>query len=806
MAEPSPTDAPPTTTGDPTSAQASRRAAPDVRHEGIVEVLHGHEVADPYRWLEAPATDPAIQAFVREQNEYTAAHLDALPARGTFRERLGRLWDHPRRGAPWRRGAHWFQVRNDGLQDQDVLWTAPADVQDETVPADGRAAPNDGPSGVAPSDEPRDVAPPDDRWRVLLDPNEWSADGTASLSALSVRRDGELVAFARSDAGSDWLVWRVVEVPTGALLPDEVRWAKFSTAAWLPDGSGFLYGAYEPPEPGQEHAAELRGQRLRCHRLGTDPAADAVVHERPDHPEWGFDPLVTHDGRWLVLKVWRGTDPTNRVHVAPFVAGEIGAFHPLLDAADASYETVGLLGDDLVLMTDRDAPLGRVLAIALPPHPDDAAAVDRDPDEAVPAGREPDHAMAADPGQGHPPASDLPPHRELVAEERDRLERVVLVGGETPDDPAWLVCARLFHATARVAVHAAADGHHLEDVALPGLGTVPAITGGRRETSIHLTFETFTAPAAVLHHDLDTGATTTVTSPAAPPADHLVVEQVHVHHDGIAVPLFLVHRRDVTADGAVPTVLWGYGGFDIPVTPGFRPGWRTWVDAGGLLAVACLRGGGEYGRAWADDGRLANKEHVFDDALACAAWLAGRRRDEVTATAVADSSDVDVVWTAPTHLGIEGRSNGGLLAAACLTREPTAFGSVVPEVGVLDLTRFHRFTIGWAWTSDYGSPDDPDDLAVLLRYSPYHRIEPGTSYPPVLLTTGDTDDRVVPAHSYKFAAALQHAQAGPAPVLLRVDVSAGHGAGKPVGKLLDERADVLAFHAHHLGLDPRPRD
>ncbi|MCA1784271.1 MAG: prolyl oligopeptidase family serine peptidase, partial [Intrasporangiaceae bacterium] len=259
----------------------------------------------------------------------------------------------------------------------------------------------------------------------------------------------------------------------------------------------------------------------------------------------------------------------------------------------------------------------------------------------------------------------------------------------------------------------------------------------------------------------------------------------------------------------------GYGGFDIAVTPMYRPGWRAWVDAGGVLAVACLRGGGEYGRDWHDDGRLARKEHVFDDALACAAWLTGRRRDEVTATTVTDSTSTDststdssstdststdVVWSAPEHLGIEGRSNGGLLAAACLTRAPEAFGSVVPEVGVLDMVRFHRFTIGWAWTSDYGSPDDPDDLEVLLRYSPYHRIQPGRSYPPTLITTGDTDDRVVPAHSYKFAAALQHAQAGDAPVLLRVDIAAGHGAGKPVSKLLDERADVLAFHARHLGL------
>jgi prolyl oligopeptidase len=271
----------------------------------------------------------------------------------------------------------------------------------------------------------------------------------------------------------------------------------------------------------------------------------------------------------------------------------------------------------------------------------------------------------------------------------------------------------------------------------------------------------------------------------------------------VAVPLFVVHRDDVVPDGTNATVLWGYGGFGIPVTPMYRPGWRAWVDAGGVLAVACLRGGSEYGQAWHDAGRLDEKQHVFDDALACAAWLTGQRRDEVHATALTDGANTAAAWSAPQRLGIEGRSNGGLLAGACLTQAPEAFGTAVPEVGVLDLTRFHRFTIGWAWTSDYGSPDDPDDLAVLLGYSPYHRLVPGTAYPATLITTGDTDDRVVPAHSYKFAAAMQHAQAGPAPVLLRIDTSAGHGAGKPVAKLLDERADVLAFHAHHLGLGAR---
>jgi prolyl oligopeptidase len=718
---------------------------PATRREDLVEDLHGHPVPDPYRWLEEHTSDD-VRRWVTAQNEVSTAHLATLPHREAFRERLAALWDHPRRGAPWRRAERWFQLRNDGLQDQDVLWTA---RDDETM----------------------DTAPADVAWQVLLDPNTWSVDGTASLSGVAVSDDGRSLAFARSDAGSDWMTWRVLDTETGKVHDDEVRWAKFSGAAWLPDGSGFVYGAYAPPAEGDEHAAANQEHRLHLHRVGTDPAEDPIVHVRPDHPEWVYQPIVSHDGRWFIVEAWPGTHRISFVHAARIEEhGALGAVVPLLGDGGAFYETLGVLDGELLLTTDHDAPLGRVVAVPLP----------------------------ADDGDRE--AGEVPVLREVVAEASDRLEGAHLVGGEGADDPAWLVCRRLHHATARLTVHDARSGELLHEVELPAPGTVATVAGSRRDRAIHLTFETFTATASVLRHDLTAASTTVVTPTTGPGDDHLRTEQVRVHHDGVAVPLFLVHRDDVVPDGKAPTLLWGYGGFDIAVTPMYRAAWRAWVDAGGVLAVACLRGGGEYGRDWHDDGRRANKPHVFDDALACAAWLTGRRHEEVTASALTDGTEPSAVWTAPDRLGIEGRSNGGLLVGACVTREPTAFGSAVPEVGVLDLTRFHRFTIGWAWTSDYGDPDDPDDLAVLLTYSPYHRIEAGAAYPPTLITTGDTDDRVVPLHSYKFAAALQHAQDGDAPVLLRVDTAAGHGAGKPVGKLVEERADVLAFHAHHLGL------
>jgi prolyl oligopeptidase len=746
----------------PTTADGA--VPPHMRREELVEELHGHRVADPYRWLEAPASDPDVRAFVAAQQAVTDVHLAELPARASFRDRLAVLWDHPRRSVPWRRGRRWFQLRNDGLQDQDLLWSAPAEPE--------------GPAGIAPDDA---------HWSVLLDPNGWSRDGTASLSGMAPTDDGTLLVFGRSDAGSDWVSWQVVDTASGEVLADRVEWSKFAIPAWLPSGEAFLYSAYDPPEPGQEHAAAVRDQRLQLHRLGTDQVEDVVVHARPDQPEWGFSPHVTHDGRWLLLTVYRGTDPTNRLHVAPLDGDAIGEVRPLLDADDASYDHLGVLDGEVLLVTDRDAPLGRVIAVDI---------------------------------------ADAAREREVIGEASDRLEGANLVGAATPDEPGWLVCRRLHHATSRLDVHDPRSGEPRHSLPLPGPVSVGQAAGGRHQDTLHVSVESFTAPTRIVRYDLAGGATGTDIGEGDPatglatnghepgfatdghgPGDAgpvttpgLVVEQVHVHHDGVAVPLFVVHRDDVVPDGTNATVLWGYGGFGIPVTPMYRPGWRAWVDAGGVLAVACLRGGGEYGQTWHDDGRLANKQHVFDDALACAAWLTGQRGDEVHATALSHAADVTATWSAPSRLGIEGRSNGGLLAGACLTQAPDAFGTAVPEVGVLDLTRFHRFTIGWAWTSDYGSPEDAEDLAVLLGYSPYHRLVPGTAYPATLITTGDTDDRVVPAHSYKFAAAMQHAQAGDAPVLLRIDSSAGHGAGKPVAKLLDERADVLAFHAHHLGL------
>jgi prolyl oligopeptidase len=722
--------------------------APRTRRDDDVEDLHGVAVPDPYRWLE-DATAPEVRAWVEAQNAWTHQHLDALPARGAFAARLTELLDHPRRSVPWRRGAAWLQLRNDGRQDQDVLMTASADPLATGTPP----------------------LPDEDRWHVLLDPNTWSEDGTAALVNVSLTDDGALIAYARSDAGSDWMTWRIVDVGTGVDLGDEVRWAKFTGAAWLADGSGFVYGGYAPPAPGQEHLAATREHQLRLHRLGA--ADDPVVYARPDEPEWTFTPEVTHDGRWLVVTVAHGTRPETRIHAARIdERGEIGAVTPVIDDGTSAWTFLGVVGGRWWFLTDDGAERGRIVTLD-PARPEVL-------DEVVPQGP-------------------------------DRIETATLVGAADGNTPGWLVVRTLHHATSRLMVHdlGGAVGGALD---LPGLGTVMSLAGGRSDDAVFATFETFTAPLEVHRFDLPSGRRTPVHQPSlAGGADlpELVTAQVFVTHPGpttlpgpVRVPVFLVHRADVAPTGAVPTVLWGYGGFDIPVTPMFRAGWRVWVERGGLFAVACLRGGGEYGRAWNEDGKLATKQHVFDDALAVAAWLTGADGADGAEAVTADGAPLRAgrPWTAPAHLGIEGGSNGGLLVGACLTQRPDRFGCGVAQVGVFDLLRFHRFTIGWAWTSDYGSPDDPEAFAWLTSWSPLHHVREGTAYPATLLATGDTDDRVVPGHSYKFAAALQAAQAGDAPILLRVDVAAGHGLGKPLSKTIAERADILAFEAHRLGL------
>jgi prolyl oligopeptidase len=658
---------------------------------------HGTSIADPYRPLEDTEA-PATRAWIAAENALTEGLLSAIPARAAIRSRLAELWDYPRAGAPWRRGDRWFQMRNAGLQDQDVLWTA-----------DG----------------------PEEEGRILLDPNGLNEGGTTALSMVDVSDSGELVACATSEAGSDWHTWTVRRVATGELLPDRIVWSKFTSAAWTADDAGFFYGRFPEPPADAAYDAPNRDMELRYHRLGTDQSEDLLVFSTPQEPEWGFEPQVTDDGRLLVVTVSRGTDQETRIFVADLAGGvEAARMRPILDAADAAYEPIAAVDGTLYVRTDRDAAFGRVIAIDV-----------------------------NDPGS----------EREVIPEGPDGLERVVIVGDR-------LATVYLHDAHARVALFEL-DGRPVADIDLPGIGSIIETAGRRTDPELFLTFATFAAPSTVLAVRIADAAVRHVRRAAlAWDPDDYVTQQVFVaSSDGTPIPLFLTHRRDVEPTGEVPTLLYGYGGFMIPTGPGFKAEFLAWMERGGLLAVASLRGGGEYGKAWHDAGRLANKQNVFDDFAACLRWLAASG------------------WTRPERIGISGRSNGGLLVGAVLTQYPELFGAAIAEVGVMDMLRFDQFTIGWGWTSDFGSPQDPDQFGWLLAYSPLHNIRPGVAYPPTLVTTGDHDDRVVPGHSFKFVAALQAAQAGEAPVVIRIDTDAGHGVGKPVHKLINERSDVLAF-------------
>ena len=671
---------------------------PKARRDDTVETLHGIEIKDPYRWLEDP-NHAEVQAWVDEQNRVTFDFLERAPGRPRILARLTELWDYERLGIPFLEGGRLFFSKNDGLQNQAVLYSAP------TVDA-----------------EPR----------VLLDPNRLSPDGTVALSTLAVSRDGRRLAYGLSASGSDWMDFRVRDVDTGEDTADHVRWVRFSGAAWTHDGAGFFYSRYDEPPPGEAYTALARDQKLCYHRLGTPQSEDELVYQRPDQPEWGFGASVTDDGRYLAISVWHGTSPKNRLFYRDLAAARGGPIVELLSDGDAAYHLVGNDGTRLFVHTDLDAPRGRVIEIDLA-HPERAA------------------------------------WRELIPQSEHTLTGVTWVGGR-------FFANYLAHACSRVFVHAR-DGELLGEVELPGLGTVVGFGGRPEDRVTFYAFTGFTTPTRIYRYDIAEKRSTLHFAPELRfDPDAYETRQVFFQSkDGTRVPMFLAGRKDLPMDGGDrPTYLYGYGGFNIPLTPAFDPSRLLWMEMGGVLAVANLRGGGEYGEEWHQAGCGPRRQNVFDDFIAAAEHL------------------VETRVTRAERIAIAGSSNGGLLVGACLTQRPELFGAALPDVGVLDMLRFHKFTIGWAWVSDYGSPDDPADFHVLLRYSPLHNVKPAV-YPATLITTADTDDRVVSAHSYKFAAALQEAQQGGAPVLLRVDVKAGHGAGKPTAKVIAMAADRLAF-------------
>ncbi|MBN1583544.1 MAG: S9 family peptidase [Anaerolineae bacterium] len=574
----------------------------------------------------------------------------------------------------------------------------------------------------------------------LLDPNTLSQDGTVALTGLAVSEDGKQLAYSLSSSGSDWQEWHVRDVDTGSDLEDVIGWSKFSGAAWTLDGKGFFYSRYNEPREGETFKGANYYHKLYFHRMGTPQNDDVLIYERLDQREWGFGGEVTHDGHYLIIRVSLGTNRENGIFYLDLQSNG-NQVVDLLNKFDAEYDFIGNDGPLFYFRTDLDAPLGCVIAIDVT-HP----------------GRE--------------------NWRKVIAEADDTLRHISLVQDQ-------FIATFLHDAYSRVLVYNK-TGDIAHEIALPGIGSVVyAFDGQQDDKEIFFQYTDFTTPGTIYRYDVALGASTLFRKPAVGfSSDDYITEQIfYDSKDGTAIPMFITRRKDVQPCITTPTFLYGYGGFDIPLVPGFSVAHLVWMEMGGIYAQANLRGGGEYGKVWHDGGRLLNKQNAFDDFVAAAEWL------------------IENGYTSTPKLAIGGRSNGGLLVGACLTQRPELFGACLPAVGVLDMLRFHKFTIGWAWTSDYGSPDNKPEFEALLAYSPYHNIKPGTHYPPTLVTTADHDDRVFPAHSFKFAAALQYAQANHAPVLIRIETKAGHGAGQPTSKLILDATDRWAFLVKNLSLE-----
>ena len=697
-----------------------------------VDELHGVQVPDPYRWLEDDvrvSTD--VADWVAAKNKETFAYLGSIPQREAIKSRLTELWNYEKYGAPFKAGRRYCYFKNDGLQNQSVLYKL------------------DSLNG-----EPS----------VLIDPNAWSKDGTVALGATSFSDDGRYVAYSVADAGSDWNTWRIIEVATGRLLADELRWVKFSGANWTPDNKGFFYCRYDEPLAGEAFQKTNLNQKVFYHRVGTAQSEDVLVYKRPDEPTWGFGLKVSEDGRYLVINIWKGTDDKYRV-LYKDLTEPYGMPIDLIENFESEYSFIGNDGTTFYFVTDLDAPRKRIVAIDIasgsPVAPRQEARATND-------------IVSEKTQQASRP---LPRVREVIAQSTETLVNADIVGNQ-------FVLTYLKDAKTQVKLHAI-DGKFVREVAFPGIGTAAGFGGKRTDTETFYSFSSFATPPSTFRFDLLTGESTLLRQAKVKfnPDDYLVEQVFYPSKDGTKVPMFITRKKTTKLDGTNPTLLYAYGGFAISLTPSFSVSRVAWLEMGGILAIPNLRGGGEYGEEWHKAGTKLKKQNVFDDFIAAAEWLIANK------------------YTSSKKLAIQGGSNGGLLVGACMTQRPDLYAACLPAVGVMDMLRFHKFTAGRFWVDDFGSADNPEEFKALLAYSPYHNLKPNTKYPATLVTTADTDDRVVPGHSFKFAARLQEHHTGDAPTLIRIETRAGHGAGKPTAKLIEEAADLWAFLVKNLGMD-----
>ncbi|MCW5936411.1 MAG: S9 family peptidase [Fimbriimonadaceae bacterium] len=679
---------------------------PQTKKGDVVDTYHGVKVPDPYRWLEQPNTEPDVAAWIAAQNAVSFGFLDKIEGRDRLYNELRRRLNFERFSVPTLMGGKVFYTRNDGLQNQDVLYVA------DSVDAPGR---------------------------VLLDPNTFSEDGTVALSGLGLSEDGKTLVYGKSSAGSDWTTFYTMDVATGDEKSAPVPWTKFSEPQVDREGKGFYYLRWPKPTESDQFVSANKSPEIRYHAFGVDPDEDRLVYSLPDKPDWFIGPYMDGTRTTLWIIIHEPGSINNTVSYIDLTQPDAKA-QPLFSVADADYTPIYREGDSVWVMTTKDAPTGKIVKVSLKePSAEDWKTV-------VPAGK--DTIQAA----------SVVHHRLLVTRMHDVK-----------------TAADVF----------TVEGERLTEIEMPGPGTASGFSGQPDDKVTFFSYTDLKTPATIYKYDVAEGKAEVYRKPDVPiDTDRYETKQVFVTgKDGARVPMFLVHRKGIKLDGTNPTLLYGYGGFNVSLQPWFSSARTVWMDMGGVWAMANIRGGGEYGKEWHEAAIKTNRQRAYDDFIACAEWLISEK------------------YTKPARLAVQGGSNGGLLVGAVMTQRPELFGVAVPEVGVMDMLRFNQFTIGKAWESDYGSPENEEEFKALLRISPYHNLKPGVRYPATLVTTADTDDRVVPAHSFKFAARLQEVQAkdGP-PVLIRIETSAGHGGGKPTTKVLEEVRDVFAFILHEMGI------
>lgn len=687
---------------------------PPARRDPALDDYNGVQVADPYRWLEQ-LDAPETRGWLSAEAALTDHYLEALPVRETLKQRLASLLDAESFGLPFHRGQRFFYRHNTGRQQQSVLFGS--------VGRDGPPA-------------------------VVFDPNALATNGSLAIAGYAASPDGRVLAYGVTRGGSDWTDWHFRDLTTGRDLPDTLRWTKYYGLSFRPDGHGVYYSAFPAPAPGQELRARDLNDAVYYHEFGTPGAADRQLYARPDHPDWQFEPHLTADGRWLVLRVGEGEvgdKGLEDVYVLDLHASTISA-RPLVQGLDKNYLYIGADQGQLFFETTVDAPRGCVVAT-------------------------------------DPAATEAPTWRVVIPQGPDSMD--VDAGSVTLVNHQLIV--RTMHDVASKVTVYDLQGHQTHDLKLPGRGIASGFGGEPDDRETYYSYTDMVTPPTLYRLDVGSGRSHTYRAPKVN-FDLHTLESRQVFYpakDGTRIPMTLVYRKGIKLDGTNPTLLYGYGGFGISVLPHFDATRLVWLERGGIFAVANIRGGGEYGEDWHRQAIRARKQVVFDDFISAAEWLIAQR------------------YTSTPRLAIQGGSNGGLLVGACVTQRPDLYGAALAYVGVLDMLRFDQFGQGAGWAGDYGLPHNPEDFKALRAYSPYHNVRPGVHYPATLVITGDHDARVMPAHSFKFAAALQSAQAGAAPVLLRVRRDTGHGAGPTTSQLVAEKADAFAFLMENLGMNAK---